>query len=231
MQIRLVLGLPRALDRAALAALFKASPGFSLLAAESRLNDVVSSCRKHLPDAVVLDAVYPLEVAARTVKLLLNSGAVRAVAFLDDSFALARALIALEIPGCCYCTRSAEIQDLHLAITRVVAAKDHDPKTKTRLDCASDHIGIQSLFAHDLHGILALSKREREVMVHLASGRTVDQTAELLGLAPSTVDNHKTRILKKLKVHRTIDVVRIAYSAGLVECNDAQRSPRLACSQ
>jgi len=62
-----------------------------------------------------------------------------------------------------------------------------------------------------------LSRREREVMTYLSLGHTVKQCAALIGLQPSTVDNHKTRLMKKLEVHKTVELVRLAMEHGLVD--------------
>lgn len=61
-----------------------------------------------------------------------------------------------------------------------------------------------------------LTRRESEVLRHLASGRTVKGTACALGLAAATVDNHKTRLMKKLNVHSGIELTRYAIREGLV---------------
>jgi len=39
---------------------------------------------------------------------------------------------------------------------------------------------------------------------------------EVLALAPSTVDNHKSRLMKKLGVHKSLDLNRLAIREGLV---------------
>lgn len=44
-----------------------------------------------------------------------------------------------------------------------------------------------------------LSPRELEVLEYAAQGQTIRQTACVLGIAFSTVRNHRNRIMKKLK--------------------------------
>jgi len=66
-----------------------------------------------------------------------------------------------------------------------------------------------------------LSRREREVMTYLSLGHSVKQCAVLIGLQPSTVDNHKTRLMKKLEVHKTVELVRLAMEHGLVDRPEA----------
>ncbi len=61
-----------------------------------------------------------------------------------------------------------------------------------------------------------LTRREIEVLCRLAAGRTVKQTAEALGLAAPTIDNHKSRIMKKLDIHTGIELTRYAIREGVV---------------
>ena len=43
-----------------------------------------------------------------------------------------------------------------------------------------------------------LSKRELDVLEYIASGKSMKESARILGLAPSTLSAHKQRIMKKL---------------------------------
>lgn len=52
---------------------------------------------------------------------------------------------------------------------------------------------------------------------HLAQGLTVGQCARRMNPAHSTADNHKVRLMRKLGVHRTSELVRIAVREGLIE--------------
>jgi DNA-binding NarL/FixJ family response regulator len=60
-----------------------------------------------------------------------------------------------------------------------------------------------------------LTRREFDVLVHIAQGYTVKQCAEALGISPSTADNHKSRLMRKLRVHKTVDLARLALRCGL----------------
>ncbi|HEY5313151.1 MAG TPA: LuxR C-terminal-related transcriptional regulator, partial [Pirellulales bacterium] len=60
-----------------------------------------------------------------------------------------------------------------------------------------------------------LTRREFDVLLHIAQGYTVKQCAEALGISPSTADNHKSRLMRKLRVHKTVDLARLALRCGL----------------
>jgi len=62
-----------------------------------------------------------------------------------------------------------------------------------------------------------LSERDLEILRLLASGDTLSDIAEKLGIAYKTVANTLSRIKEKLGVGQTSDLVRIAVSRGLVD--------------
>jgi DNA-binding NarL/FixJ family response regulator len=55
-----------------------------------------------------------------------------------------------------------------------------------------------------------------DVLLLLAQGLSVRECAERLGLACPTVDNHKSRLMRRLEVHKVTDLLRIAFREGLV---------------
>lgn len=57
---------------------------------------------------------------------------------------------------------------------------------------------------------LLLSTREMEVLHRFAEGKTVSQIAELLSLSPKTVSTYRERLLSKLQLKTTADLIRYA---------------------
>lgn len=62
-----------------------------------------------------------------------------------------------------------------------------------------------------------LTKREREVLEHLAEGLTTQQIGRRLAISPRTVETHVSHIYRKLDVTTRIHAVSRAASLGLVE--------------
>jgi DNA-binding NarL/FixJ family response regulator len=65
-------------------------------------------------------------------------------------------------------------------------------------------------------GLDELSPRELEVLGLVAGGSTNREIAEALYLSPLTVKTHVSRILTKLRARDRVQLVVIAYQAGLV---------------
>jgi DNA-binding NarL/FixJ family response regulator len=63
----------------------------------------------------------------------------------------------------------------------------------------------------------SLSDREFEVLVLIASGKTVSQIARELSRSVNTISSHRSRILEKLNLQTTTDLVRYAIEQKLIE--------------
>jgi len=62
-----------------------------------------------------------------------------------------------------------------------------------------------------------LSAREQEILKLIAEGNSSREIAEQLELSVKTVHNHRTRLMTKLGIHRSTDLVRYAIRSGMVE--------------
>jgi len=61
-----------------------------------------------------------------------------------------------------------------------------------------------------------LTPREREVVQLLAEGKLMKQVADLLNVSPRTVAFHKYGVMRKLGLHSSAELVRMAVSEGLI---------------
>ena len=62
----------------------------------------------------------------------------------------------------------------------------------------------------------SLSARELEIFTHLAEGRSAAEIATKLSRSSKTINNHRTRILQKLGLRNSTELVRLALRNGLV---------------
>jgi len=61
----------------------------------------------------------------------------------------------------------------------------------------------------------ALSNREHEVLLMVAAGRSISEIAEDLSLSVKTVSTYRTRILKKMGMSTSVELIRYAIEAEL----------------
>jgi DNA-binding NarL/FixJ family response regulator len=67
-----------------------------------------------------------------------------------------------------------------------------------------------------IHPLDKLSKREREVFFLLSEGQANRNIAKKMFLSPRTVETHRARILKKLSLNSTAELVRFAIKNNLL---------------
>ncbi len=137
------------------------------------------------------------------------------IVFLDDTVNpdhLAR-MTALGVSG--YWTKRASFQQLLDAIERVLdGGTSYCPIAEKHLAAASK--GLRPRLADGACPPAKLSPRETEVLSLVVQGHTVKECARLLEISPSTVENIKSHLMRKLGAHRLADLVRIAVKNGWV---------------
>jgi DNA-binding NarL/FixJ family response regulator len=213
--LKLALIVRRPLELAAFSSLFRQLPGVSLVVAESHMAEGVDECLLLRPKAVILDATYPGFASFKAAQRLAESGRIQRIAFLDNALAVCRASRALSVPGAIYFTRDDHPQEvieyLRLDATKRRAAIARQFSSPTLI---ANEFRLRQL---DEAGVLRLSRCEQTVLSHLASGQPLREIAKALDRADSTIENHKSRLMKKLGVHRSVDLANLAIRTGLVE--------------
>jgi DNA-binding NarL/FixJ family response regulator len=77
------------------------------------------------------------------------------------------------------------------------------------LECGRSRSGAPAV------GLHLLTQREADILRLIGDGWSMRIIAERLRISEHTLDNHKTRILRKLGMHRIVDLVRFAIGMGL----------------
>jgi len=77
-------------------------------------------------------------------------------------------------------------------------------------------VDSNKLDAHDA-AFESLTGREREILRHIAEGRSNKELAEILTLSIKTVENHRYSLMNKLNAHDRGELVRYAIRVGLIE--------------
>jgi two-component system nitrate/nitrite response regulator NarL len=77
---------------------------------------------------------------------------------------------------------------------------------------------INALMNEDKPKTSVLSKRESEVLGHIAMGTTNKQVGEILFISGRTVETHRRNILDKLDLKNTAELIRYAIENKVVNC-------------
>lgn len=109
-----------------------------------------------------------------------------------------------------YMTKESAPDEIVMAIRKVLrGGKYVSPSLAERLAFNLEVNGEKPL--HE-----ALSDREYEVMLMIASGKTLTEIAQKLDLSIKTVSTYRTRILEKMKMQNNAELIRYAIKNQLV---------------
>jgi DNA-binding NarL/FixJ family response regulator len=107
-----------------------------------------------------------------------------------------------------YLIKSASAEEIEEAIETVM-------KGKMYVSLSMEHV-LHPLPASSSGALPALTKREKEILAHIADGLTTNQIAEKLFISPLTVDSHRKNLLTKLNAGNTASLIRIAVENRLI---------------
>ncbi len=112
-----------------------------------------------------------------------------------------------------YLMKDDSDEELLLAIGTIQEGKTYLSPT------LSDDFASGVLSAHrnmEVNPFQGLTKREEEILLLVVAGYTSKVMAEKLCLSPRTVENHRSKLLKKFKMKNTVDLVNYAIRHGFV---------------
>jgi two-component system response regulator NreC len=172
-------------------------------------------CRVFRPRLLALDPTIAKGGIERAT-VVLREGVIDHLLVLDSRPFEIRLSDILQEPAASYVSRTAPPLALAAAISEILLndTRVFDPALAHRVRRTSKGYRLADSSKDSL--LVLLSPRERQVMRLLAEGRTVAQCAEALGLSHSTVDNHKSRLMKKLGIHKASELTVRAIQEGLI---------------
>jgi two-component system invasion response regulator UvrY len=110
-----------------------------------------------------------------------------------------------------YLTKQTAPEELAMAVKQVLAGRMYVTAS------LGEHMACSLTMNLSLPDQNTLSERELEVLVLLAQGRSVKQIAESLTISVKTVSTYRGRLLDKLQLTTTADLIRYALDHHLVE--------------
>ncbi len=167
------------------------------------------------PDVVLLDLRMPRMTGLDVLKRLREAGKQMPVAMLTTSTDERDLIAALQGGAQGYLLKDMEPEELITALQDILAGRTVVAKELTGILARVVQGGHE-----DLRAPLAfsdLTPREREILCHLAEGRSNKGIARLLGITDGTVKLHVKAILRKLAVHSRVEAAVIAVEKNLCE--------------
>jgi DNA-binding NarL/FixJ family response regulator len=217
--IRVLLAEDQAIVRAGFRALLDAEPDLEVAGEAADGREAVDLTRQLNPDLVVMDIRMPELDGLEATEQITSDPALTSTRILVlTTFELDEYVFgALRAGASGFLLKGGEPTDLLSAI-RLVAAGEAllAPSVTKRLIEA--YIAQPEPATPTLpNGLDELTPRELEILQQVAQGHTNREIADALYLSPLTVKTHVSRILTKLRARDRVQLVVIAYQAGIAQ--------------
>lgn len=183
----------------------------------------LETCRKSGADVVLLDVSMPGPGVVEIIRNLRSQTPRPRILVLSVHPERHYARRALQAGADGYLTKNQSPAVLASAIRHVYAGRKYITPSLAE-DMAVDLALGREVAAHE-----ALSDREHEVLVRLGAGAAAKEIAQQLGLSPKTVRTYRSRILEKMNLKSTAQLIFYAVQHGLVPAvEEGDRAPAVA---
>jgi DNA-binding NarL/FixJ family response regulator len=172
--------------------------------------EALDKIKKEKYDIVLLDIAMPGMNGLEVLKEIQKSNKTLPVLIIsiypEDQYALR----CLKAGASGYLTKDTASDELTLAVERILSGKKY--VSPTLADKLARHLneGTPKL-PHEL-----LSDREDQVMRYIASGKTATEIAAELSLSVKTINTYRNRILKKMQIKNSAELIRYAVQNQLL---------------
>ena len=213
--MRLVLADDHDIVRRGLRALLQEEPGIEIVGEAGDGREALNLCQTLEPDLAILDVAMPqlngIEVAAQAIRHNPRLRVVMLSMHAHESYII-RALTA-GAKG--YLLKDATEEDLIPAVRAVSQGRSFFSPAISQI-LAEDYVRyLQQSGQEDSYSLL--TDREKEILQLLAEGRSNKEVAALLGIGLSTVETHRAKVMQKLTLHNTAELVLYAVRKGIVQ--------------
>ncbi len=210
--IRLIVADDHVVLREALCEMLQSKGKYQIVAQATDGQELIDLARSQTADMIIMDVQMPNLDGLNALAKLQNSERKVPVLVLSADEGEKNVRAALKAGANGFIPKNVGIEELEFAISSVLNGNTYlSPSVTTKLMAGSggDSIGGNNPLA-------VLTKREIEVLRHLADGRPNREIGKLLHISTRTVDTHRSNILKKLMVKTNAELVKVAISAGLI---------------
>jgi len=189
--------------------------GIEVVAAVGDGREAVQLVAEHKPDIVLLDMRMPYMNGLEVLRTLRAEGMQMPIVMLTTSTDERDLVESLRSGANGYLLKDMEPDELVSALRDSVAGKTVVAKDMTTV--LAKVVQGESISASRATPFSELTPREREILCHLAEGRSNKVIARHLGISDGTVKLHVKAVLRKLGVHSRVEAAVIAVEQSLCQ--------------
>ena len=174
-------------------------------------DEALTRARADRPDILVLDISLPGKSGLEVLRLLHAELPMVRVLILSTHPEIEYVDRSLSLGAWGYLTKNGPSEELLEAIRTVNRGHKYVGSVLVQ-NLATEDRETRHRFPHE-----ALSDREFQILCLLGQGKTLTQIAESLSISTSTVGTHRARILGKMNLNTTAELVKYAVEHKLVD--------------
>lgn len=188
-------------------------PGLKVLGQATNGYEVIQKIQEKNWDILILDITLPdrngLDVLKEVKSLRPDLPVLILSIHPEEEFAVR----ALKLKASGYVAKGSVPEELVLATKMIL--KGHRYISPSLTEKIASYLELDNDIEKSLHE--RLSKREKEVLIMIASGKSITDIAEAIYLSVKTVSTYRKRILEKLNLKTTAGLIRYAIENCLVD--------------
>jgi len=191
-----------------LKAIIEAEPDLYVVGTARNGEELISKAAITKPDLCIVDLDMPVMNGLEAAPVLLRRQPETKIILLTmhKEKSILRKVKEAGIHG--YLLKTGDSEELLFALRQVLKGKTY--YTVQLMNFSEDEENKTHL-----EKIAQLTNREREIIKHLCEGYSNGKIAEKLFISISTVDNHRTNIMRKLDVHNIVELTRFCLTHKL----------------
>src|SRR5215831_12449233 len=187
---------------------------FEIVGEAANGREAVQLAEAENPDVIVMDIAMPgltgIEATAQIVRRNPRTGVVIFSMHADDVY-VSRALSA-GAKG--YLLKDGDDMDLTRAVQAAAEGKPFFSPTIAAILVGDYMRQLQQRGLQDSYDLL--TEREKETLQLLAEGKSNKEVARILNLSVYTVETHRTRLMQKLNLHSSAEIVLYAVRKRII---------------
>ncbi len=176
--------------------------------------EAIDAARDHQPDILILDVSMPKMRGTEALKRIKEVSPDTKILVLSMYDQEEYILHALKYGASGYLLKQSASEEFEAAISMILKDNIYLSPEISRF-IITDWV-LKSQENNIIH-IAPISDREKQVLKLVAEGNSNKEIGQLLRISPKTVETHRHRLMKKLKLKNLADLIRYAFKANLIE--------------
>jgi two-component system response regulator NreC len=198
----------------------KKHPEFQVIGKASDGMEAIEMAKSLKPDIVIMDISMPnIDGVEAAYQIREENKKIAILVFTmhtDEEYVLS--LQRAGISG--YVSKNEPMSSLVLALQAVAAGGTYFSEFANKIihgHMQKLELGKAKKDEEPEDGFARLTRREKEVFLLLAGGKTIKEIAKALGINSKTVETHKYNIMEKLGIQSVTQMTKIAFKKKLIE--------------